>query len=312
MPSLDIVIPVFGRLSTLELTLQSVVTQTIPFGWRIALTIIDDGSTGDTEAVVARIPIPEQAWQSIRVMHIPHSGAAAARQTGIKAGQAELILLLGADIILRPGALAQHIAFHDRHPSPQDAALGMVTWNPLLAPTPLMEWMIHGGPQNDFDSLLGQTTADPSQYFYASHVSLKRALLAGVEVRTQYQGYGWEDLDLGAQVATKGAVLHILHQAVGLHHHSYSVRDIINRQRAVGRNYTLFTDLNKKSGTLVLTPARKIKVAILYLSGLGYLLRVVTQVVGGKTSLPNLFTWLTSYEFWRGLWGKQREREVTQ
>ena len=74
-----------------------------------------------------------------------HTGAAGARNRALAHAHGDIVLFLGADISLRPQALAEHLRFHEAHPAVHAGALGFVLWDPRLRPTPLMEWMTHGG-----------------------------------------------------------------------------------------------------------------------------------------------------------------------
>jgi len=173
MSACDIIIPTFNSASILRRTLPALFSQSVPKPWSVRLIIADDGSADQTIAVVRNMA-PPASWHRTLLVTGPHTGAAGARNRGLDHATAGLVLFLGADIILRPTALAAHLNFHNNYPDNRDAALGMVKWDPRLKPSPFMEWMIHGGGQNDFDSLLGQTQADPRHFFYGSHLSLKK------------------------------------------------------------------------------------------------------------------------------------------
>lgn len=287
----DVIMPVFNNANVLSKTLAALFSQNIPNSWQCRLIISDDGSADDTVVIVQKIEAPAN-WQK-KVITGKHAGPGAARNRGLEIADSDIVFFLGADILLRPGALAHHLTFHEQHPEVSAAALGMVKWDPRLLPTPLMEWMVHGGQQNDFDSLLGKTTADPAHFLYASHVTLKRSLIQNLRF-PEHAGYGWEDLMLGDALARRGLKLYVLHQAIGLHHHFYSVEQVAGRQRFVGRN------LSHQS-----IPHRSL---------FNHLRRALFIVLGGQIilglilkkfsfrSLPRLFLLFTSTEFWRGMW----------
>ncbi|MDZ4344131.1 MAG: glycosyltransferase family A protein, partial [Candidatus Binatia bacterium] len=173
--SCDIIIPAYQNETTLPLTLKALEAQTIPSPWQVRVLIADDGSTDRTAAVANQFT--HRRKLNLAVIAGKHAGAAAARNQALSQAQAALVFFLGADIILCPGSLAAHLNWHQHHPAPSLGALGFVGWDPRLKPSPLMEWSIHGGPQNDYDSLLGKAFADPKHYFYGSHLSLKRSFL---------------------------------------------------------------------------------------------------------------------------------------
>jgi len=297
----DIIIPAYNNGASLPAALAALFAQAIPSPWTIRLIVSDDGSTDNTLPGAAGL-VPPAPWRPTRLIPGPHTGAAGARNRALAGSSADLIVLLGADIILRPGALAAHLQFHSARPSPRDAALGFIKWDPRLRPTPFMEWMIHGGGQNDFDHLLGRTTADPRHFFYASHVSLKRTALGARRFPAVFRSYGWEDLDLGRTLAPH-LVLHVLPGALGLHHHYYTPSDICRRQFAVGQNLHLYQQRYPNTPLFPRRPSlHKLKHHLLAASGLLFLLSWWTSIIAYKWSTPHLFSRITALYFWHGVY----------
>jgi glycosyltransferase involved in cell wall biosynthesis len=109
-PLITIVVPCYNYAEYLEECLRSVVAQTYPH-WEAV--VVDDASTqGDVAAVVARI-----GDARIRlVRHAQNQGLAAARNTGIRAGQGELVLPLDADDKLAPAYLETLVPLLTGHP----------------------------------------------------------------------------------------------------------------------------------------------------------------------------------------------------
>ncbi len=300
MPKVDILIPVYSRVPVLKQALEALWQQAIPSGWEVGTIISDDGSPGRLSEVVSATS-PPSAWRDVRILRQSHQGIAAARNRALQASQADIIVWLGADIILRPLALAKHLYFHQEHPEANAGAVGYVVWDPLLRPTAFMQWMIHGGPQNNFDGVLGEKTADPRHYFYGSHISLKRSFVSTATFRSGYEPYGWEDLDMGHQLHARGLQLHVLHRAVGLHHHRYPAKAIYRRQQATGATVSLFIDTNKISESQELTSVRRAKVFFYRFTGLRALFFMIISTYGEKHSLPRLYHWATAGEFWYGV-----------
>ncbi len=308
MPSLNIIIPVNNRPKTLERALSAIEKQEILPSWRVHIIVVNDGSSPEITQVVNRASRRAPTWCTYLCIDILSRGVSTARNQALAASSAPLILFLGADIFLRPGVLRSHLHFHLQHPQIEVAALGAVKWDPESEPNALMEWMTHGGSQNDFDNILGDTIVDPAQYFYASHISLKRAVLPKPAFDTTYQGYGWEDVDLGQQLVKKGLKLYFLPQAIGLHHHYYSVSDVYNRQRAVGRNFSKFQEKHKLPNTLKLTSKRKIRLWIFKLTGASFLLRQFLQRTSKNYTFPRFFIKFTAEQFWWGVWKAEKEK----
>lgn len=303
--SCDIIIPAYNNATVVADTLAALFEQRTDPAWRFGIIMSDDGSTDDTVTVIQKMQ-PRAPWP-LRVITNPHRGAAHARNCALEVSRAPTILFLGADILLRPLALAAHTDFHIRFPSPEYAALGHVAWDPRLPPTPYMAWMVHGGPQNDFDALLGQTEVDPRHYFYGSHLSLKRAMLEREKWPETFTAYGWEDLDLGRRLATQGLILKPHFAARSVHRHSYTVSDIIHRQRAAGQGLLTYQKLHP---TISLLPPRTwrthLTFFLLRVSGAAAALRLVLRYSGKRWTTPRLFFMLSTVEYWRGILKTQR------
>ncbi len=104
MPTVDIITPAYNAAKFLPTAIESVITQTFQ-DWRILL--IDDGSTDDTEAVVA--PYIERLGSKLLYVKQPNGGLPAARNAAIRASSAEYLALLDADDIWLPSRLAESL-----------------------------------------------------------------------------------------------------------------------------------------------------------------------------------------------------------
>lgn len=103
-PIVSVVIPVFNRADLVGAAVQSVLDQKgIPF----EILLVDDASTDDLGATVARFP---GAPLSV-LRHAVNSGASVARNTGIAAARGDWIAFLDSDDIWLPGKLEQQLAF---------------------------------------------------------------------------------------------------------------------------------------------------------------------------------------------------------
>ncbi len=300
-PTCDIIIPTYQNGAVLLRTIAALFSQTVPAEWQVRLVITDDGSADNTLDTIKKTQPPTN-WSNTIVATGAHTGAAGARNRGLSQSKADILLFLGADIILRPGALAAHLNFHRQDSKEEHAALGAVKWDPCLSPSPLMEWMIHGGTQNNFDDILGQPTVDPRHHFYGSFISLKRSILGTNHFSVQYQSYGWEDLDLGRRLASLGLKLRFLPDAIGLHHHSYSAKDIYRRQYAIGQNLVIYQQNYPK--TPLLPRSTLLNRAIhraLFVLGAIPLLCFIVHKTHTKWSTPKLFEIILTAKMKQGI-----------
>ena len=107
-PTVSVVIAAYNAGRTLQATLESALAQTHP---RREIIFVDDGSSDDTEAVLASYRT------RIRVIHRPHGGLAAARNAGVAAAGGEYLSLLDADDLWTPDKLAVQLAIARRVPT---------------------------------------------------------------------------------------------------------------------------------------------------------------------------------------------------
>jgi len=98
---ISVIIPAYNRALFLEQSIRSVVAQTRACG---ELIVVDDGSTDDTRLRVAGFAA--QTAIPLLYIHQDNQGAAAARNTGIKAAHGELLAFLDSDDRFVPAKLA--------------------------------------------------------------------------------------------------------------------------------------------------------------------------------------------------------------
>jgi glycosyltransferase involved in cell wall biosynthesis len=108
MPRVSVVIPTYNRLDLVRRALDSVIAQTYP---DYEILLVDDGSdepVGDLAGLYPQIRI---------LRHERNRGAAAARNTGIQASEAEFVAFLDSDDCWLPQKLQAQVALLDADPS---------------------------------------------------------------------------------------------------------------------------------------------------------------------------------------------------
>jgi len=106
-PEISVVIPTFNRAPYLPESLESVLGQEGP---SFEIVVVDDGSTDETPAVLARY------GAAIRVVERAHEGIAAARNAGVAAARGRFVAFHDSDDLALQGRLAVPHAYLAAHP----------------------------------------------------------------------------------------------------------------------------------------------------------------------------------------------------
>ena len=231
--NLSVVIPTYNRKTELAICLQAYERQNLPKdAWELLL--VDDGSNYDVQGTVAEF---ERTLPVKLLSGGSNKGPGPARNLAILQAKGTIIVITGDDIIPSPQFLEQHLVVHDRHAETTFAALGHIDWHPSIKVTPLMEFVTaDGGYQFAFNCLVPNSFV-PHGYFYASNVSLKRALLLEHEelFSDQFRLVALEDGEFGYRLMRSGMKLFYAPSATATHFHAMSDQYIYQRQYRVGR-----------------------------------------------------------------------------
>jgi glycosyltransferase involved in cell wall biosynthesis len=106
-PLVSVIIPCYGQAAYLEEAIESVLAQTYA---QLEVVVVDDGSPDNAARLAARFP-----W--VRCVRQPNAGLAAARNTGIRESEGELLVFLDADDRLLPRALEAGVEELRAHPA---------------------------------------------------------------------------------------------------------------------------------------------------------------------------------------------------
>lgn len=93
----SVIIPTYNRANCITNAIDSVLAQTYT---DYEIIVVDDGSTDKTRELLS-----QRYGKRIRYIYQPHAGPSAARNTGIRASQADLIAFLDSDDIWLPEKL---------------------------------------------------------------------------------------------------------------------------------------------------------------------------------------------------------------
>lgn len=185
--------------------------------------VVDDGGDFSLAAV-------EQAgggFKHFKLLRIEHAGRSAARNAGVAEARGERLWFLGDDVMVEPGTMARHRAQND----PMIAVVGPYPWKDLDGSPPFKRWA-EPNPQ--------WKIKNPENagflYFATGNISMERAVferLGGFD--TQFERYGWEDLDLGLRFERAGGRLIFDDRARAEHvHPGMGRRQLWRREEEMG------------------------------------------------------------------------------
>jgi glycosyltransferase involved in cell wall biosynthesis len=231
---LSVVIPTYNRRPILEKCLKALEKQAWIPNQPIAgyeIIVVDDGSTDDTIAwlTAEHASLPHVCW-----FQQDHRGPAAARNVGVEKAQGDTIIFIDSDLVVTDVFLQSHaqtlITAQQRLKRDRVFTYGRVVntcnfENPTQEPYKI----------TDFSAA----------YFATGNVAIaKHWLEAAGLFDTQFQLYGWEDLELGVRLKALDLQLIKCPEAVGYHWHPpFSLDDIprlIDQEIQRGRMGVLF------------------------------------------------------------------------
>lgn len=219
--SVAVVIATFNRPDQLAALLADLAVQDHP---PTQVVVVDDGSE-----VAANPARPPGATFELIVLHQANSGPARARDTGIAAVTADVIVILDDDMRVEPGFVDAHRRAHEAGATVVQAPFRCV----IRPTTPLFDQFTIRQHEGYFDKVIASPDAlDPS-----------RLTTGNVSFRTElYRSVGGfdtslrrcEDRELGLRFAEAGAVTRFAADAVARHDEE---PESIDRWLGVAREY---------------------------------------------------------------------------
>jgi len=233
---LSVVIPTHNRAEVLKECLKRLLAQKdVDF----EIVVVDDGSVDDTKDVFASADFSTAVEKTqLRYIYQTASHQGVARNNGVLEANGEVIVFIGDDIFVEPGFLKHHHDVHINNPGENVVVLGHTTWDPSLEINDYMKFLESSGWQFGYH-LLEQglvTHLEPFKFFYTSNISIKRSMLQKEKFSDKFQGYGWEDIELGYRLFDIWKMeLYYEPNAKGLHHHVILESDLPKRMNQVGK-----------------------------------------------------------------------------
>ena len=230
----SVVIPTYNRLPILAKSLRALEKQQLAPHSAVEdyeIVVVDDGSTDGT---LPWLEAHREELPHVTVWEQNHQGAGIARNLGVEKAQGETIIFIDSDLVVTENFLQSH-------------ADSLIQGQKQLGNDQLFTY---GRVVNtcNFD----EPTSEPykitdfsAAYFATGNVAIARKWLieAGL-FDTQFQLYGWEDLELGVRLKKLGLKLIKCPQAVGYHWHPpfnlEQIPNLIDKEIQRGRMGVLF------------------------------------------------------------------------
>lgn len=226
---MSVIVPTYNRRAILLKALEAYQQQTAVRDI-LEILVIDDGSTDGTPGAVEQFALT--APFPVRYLRQNHEGPARGRNRGIRESRGGLVLFGDDDIIPAPTLVAEHAAWHQKHPGESDAMLGRVDWAPEVHPTPFMEWLSSEGVVFDYGKMRRGLVDE--NHFYSCNLSIKRNfLLQNGMFDEEFPAAAFEDIELGHRLMAKGLRLFYHPEAVGYHWKRMSLADAVRRAEMV-------------------------------------------------------------------------------
>ena len=237
--------PTYNRIDTLREVLPTLLDQTLSAA-AYEIVVADSQSTDGTAEYIHDMCQREGQ----RVRHIPgaYGGRGAARNAGIEAARAPVVLFTDADILASPTLLERHAMGHRRNAGKRIAIVGCELQVRSLddyrmqRDNPASRLPLHPATRRRLGWL----------YFLTGNASVRREDLLRVgSFDEQFTGYGHEDLELGYRLQKDGVEILYDPEAVNYHWHPVGFTEQIGRMELAGvstvRFYRKHQDIKVKA-----------------------------------------------------------------
>jgi GT2 family glycosyltransferase/ADP-heptose:LPS heptosyltransferase len=187
------------------------------------IIVVDDGSTQP-------VSVPNNARV---IRHDRNKGRAAALNTGLKAAKNDLVLLIDDDIFAAPDMVSRLVDEFVMARNPKLALAGRVVWDPDVPLTLTMRWLEEVGP---FCDLSSDRSAPLGKLSTINTMMWRPFVMEHGGFDENFTQHGLEDVELGLRLKHHGLQVRLVATALGFHHKSMRVRDLVERELNEGRS----------------------------------------------------------------------------
>lgn len=207
----SVVIATLKRPLQLAKALESLAKQA-PSTGTFEVIVADNGCSTETEAITEQY---RKSFSRLVYLRVPKPGAAAARNAGVAASSAPILLFLDDDIVADPELVSAHI---EAHRSAEDiAVLGPVRF-PWNGKESVFTYTLINHPELLQSFELADHEKVSYLYFYTCNLSMKRSSFKKAGAFDEsFTASGFEDIDLGYRFESSGGRLTLFQRASALH-----------------------------------------------------------------------------------------------
>lgn len=192
---ISVIIPTRNRAALLDKSLASLAAQTA--SGRFETIVVSDGSTDQTSAVCDR-------WAGrmpLVLVESPAAGISVAKNIGVDAATAPLLLFFDDDDVADPDLVARHLEMHRLYPLEHVAVLGYTDWALSLEVTEVMRFVTEVGCYLFGYPHLRHGQAYDYRFFWGGRSSCKRSLLVRAGGFRPEFTFGSEDIEAGFRIS---------------------------------------------------------------------------------------------------------------
>lgn len=194
-PEISVVIPTRDRAAFLDESLASLAAQSA--AGRFEVVVVNDGSTDDTSARCDRWA----AHVPLTVVESPAAGISVAKNLGLDAAGAPLVLFFDDDDVAAPDLVARHLEMHRLHPLEHVAVLGHTDWSPRLHVTEVMRFVTEVGCYLFGYPHLQHGAPYDYRFFWGGRASCKTSLLVRAGGFRPAFTFGSEDIEAAYRIS---------------------------------------------------------------------------------------------------------------
>ncbi len=225
-PRISVVLPTYNRRPRLSRVLAGLERQTVPPS-TFEVVIVDDGSKDDTWAWLSGNTARSYV---VKPQRQANGGPARARNAGIAAASAPLILFLDDDVEPTPELVHEHLASHD-------AEHDVIVMGPLASlehyRQPWVAWE-QAKIEQQYAAMIRGDWEPSFRQFWTGNASVAKAHLDAVGGFDPSFNRA-EDIELGRRLHERGLKFRFNPRARGLHHAERSLEAWIAMHQSYGR-----------------------------------------------------------------------------